>query len=56
MKNYVKPQFKYVSLLSEERFAIGSGANCTLYGTCPVDCDTAETPGGLSFPVNYYEP
>lgn len=56
MKKYIKPRFEYVALLSEERFALGS-TTCTLYGTCPVNCDTVtgtDSQGNpYTFTVNY---
>lgn len=52
MRAYVKPLLEYVDLSVEERFASGSGG-CTIYGSCPTNCDFVET-GGFSIPVNLY--
>ncbi len=35
MKYYIKPEFDYVALTAEERFASGS-SDCTTYGSCPT--------------------
>ncbi|OCZ49462.1 hypothetical protein [Dehalobacter sp. TeCB1] len=59
MKKYIKPQFEYVALLSEERFAVAS-SGCTLFGTCPVDCTTVTGTDAAGhsyvFPINYNDP
>ena len=34
MKSYMKPVFEYIVLTVEERFALGSGTACTVWGTC----------------------
>ncbi|EGW38458.1 hypothetical protein [Desulfosporosinus sp. OT] len=52
MKNYVKPLFEYVTLTVEEKFANGS-PTCTIFGSCPTDCDSF-TVGGVTINRNFH--
>jgi hypothetical protein len=36
LRVYMKPEFDYVSLTAEERFAGGASQQCQTYGSCPT--------------------
>lgn len=52
MKSYLKPEFHYITLKVEERYAAGSSI-CTITGSCPGHVGTCDfTYNGSTYTAN----